>query len=189
MAPMPPTLLVVSGPPATGKTTLAHALARALHCPAICRDEIKEGLVSGAASGSFVPQRGDAANLAATAAFFDVVELLIRRGVTLVAEAAFQHHRWAPRLTALTASANIRVITCEASDAVVRDRRRRRWRNEPWRRRFHADSDPDQLRSAEQPEDAPASYEPIRLKLPVLAVDTSDGYRPAFEEIVAFAVD
>lgn len=189
MAAMPPTLLVVSGPPATGKTTLAHALARALHCPAICRDEIKEGLVSGATSGSFLPRRGDAANLAATAAFFDVVDLLIGRGVTLVAEAAFQHQRWAPRLIALTESADIRVITCVASDDAVRDRRRRRLRNEPWRRRFHADSDPDQLRSAEQPEDAPASYEPIRLKLPVLAVDTSDGYRPAFEEIVAFAAD
>ncbi len=189
MTVMPPTLLVVSGPPASGKTTLAHALAQALHCPAICRDEIKEGFVGGATSGSFEPQRGDAANVAATAAFFDVVELLIRRGVTLVAEAAFRHHRWAPRLTALTASADIRVITCVASDAAVRDRRRRRWRNEPWRRRFHADSDPDQVHSAGQPEDASASYEPIRLNLPVLVVDTSDGYRPAFEEIVAFAVD
>ena len=189
MAAMPPTLLVVSGPPATGKTTLAHALAQALHCPAICRDEIKEGFISGAAPESFAPQRGDAANLEATAAFFDVVELLIRRGVTLVAEAAFQHHRWAPRLTALTEAASIRVITCAATVDVVRDRRRRRWRNESWRRRFHADSDPDQLRSAEQLHDAPGSYQPIRLKLPVLVVDTSDGYRPAFDEIVAFAAE
>ncbi len=187
MAAMPPTLLVVSGPPASGKTTLAHALAQALHCPAICRDEIKEGLVSGAATESFVPQRGDAANLVATTAFFDVVDLLIQRGVTLVAEAAFQHHRWAPRLTALTEAATIRVITCEARDDVIRDRRLRRWRNESWRRRFHADPEPHQSPSVEQVQDAPRPFQPIRLKLPGLIVDTSDGYRPAFDEIVSFA--
>jgi adenylate kinase family enzyme len=40
-----PTLIIVSGPPGSGKTTLAHEIARAVGCPAICRDEIKEGMV------------------------------------------------------------------------------------------------------------------------------------------------
>ena len=40
-----PILVVVSGPAGTGKTTLAHRLAAAIGCPAICRDEIKEGMV------------------------------------------------------------------------------------------------------------------------------------------------
>jgi deoxyadenosine/deoxycytidine kinase len=34
------TLVVVSGPLGTGKTTLAHMLAAALGCPAICRVSI-----------------------------------------------------------------------------------------------------------------------------------------------------
>jgi adenylate kinase family enzyme len=39
-----PSLIVVSGPPGTGKTTLAHEIATVVGCPAICRDEIKEGM-------------------------------------------------------------------------------------------------------------------------------------------------
>ena len=185
---MRPTLIVVSGPPASGKTTLAHALAHAVHCPAICRDEIKEGLVSGTEPRTFAPQRGDAANQAATAAFFDVVERLLQRGVTLVAEAAFQHHRWEPRLRVFGKLADVRVINCVADDAVTRQRRRHRWINEPWRRRFHADPDLEQLAGKDAPADIPpGGYQPIRLNLPTLVVDTSAGYRPDFGEIVAFA--
>ena len=188
MSRMRPTLIVVSGPPASGKTTLAHALAQAVHCPAFCRDEIKEGFVCGTASESFVPARGDAANQAATAAFFDVVNLMLQRGVTLVAEAAFQHHRWAPRLTAFGKLADVRVINCVVDAAVARQRRRQRWINEPWRRRFHADPDPDRLaRTDPQAVDPPGAYQPIRADLPTLVVDASDGYRPDFDEIVSFA--
>lgn len=179
------TLIVVSGPPASGKTTLAHALAHAVHCPAICRDEIKEGFVRGIASESFEPEAGDAVNHAATAAFFEVVELLVHRGVTLVAEAAFQHHRWAPRITPLSEMANIRIVNCETDTAVVHERRVRRWRDERWRRRFHADPDPQQLARVQRDTSGPP-YQPIRLDFPSLVVDTSHGYRPAFDEIVSF---
>jgi adenylate kinase family enzyme len=48
-----PTLIIVSGPGGSGKTTLAHQLAATLGCPALCRDEIKEGMV--ASYPGFVP--------------------------------------------------------------------------------------------------------------------------------------
>jgi predicted kinase len=52
-----PTLVVVTGGPGAGTTTLAHELARLIPCPAVCRDEIKEGLVHG--DPSYVPAPGD----------------------------------------------------------------------------------------------------------------------------------
>ena len=184
---MPPTLIVVSGPPASGKTTLAHALGEAVHCPAICRDEIKEGLILGGSFESWQPAPGDAANYGATAAFFAVVELLIQRGVSLVAEAAFQHHRWAPRLQSLSEAAAIRIVNCVADEAVAHERRVRRWRDEPWRTHFHADPDLDQLTRIKRREMVPPPCQPVQLDLPTLVVDTSDGYSPAFDAILSFA--
>ena len=51
-----PRLVLVSGMPASGKTTLAHEIGRLVPCAVICRDEVKEGLVMQAVA----PHRGGA---------------------------------------------------------------------------------------------------------------------------------
>ena len=72
-----PRLVVVSGLAGCGKTTLAHRLAEALDCPAICRDELKEGMAG--ALPDYVPEAGDELALRTLSMFFDAIRLLLER--------------------------------------------------------------------------------------------------------------
>src|ERR1700712_253474 len=87
-----PTLVLVTGPAASGKTTLAHRLATGIGCPAVCRDEIKEGMV--ASHPGFVPSTSDPLTMRTYTLFFEILDRYLRAEVTLVAEAAFQHRLW-----------------------------------------------------------------------------------------------
>ncbi|MEU6077035.1 AAA family ATPase [Micromonospora sp. NPDC047074] len=177
---MKPTLVVVSGPPGAGKTTLAHRLARKIGCPAICRDEIKEGMVHTAGDFSAAPV--DDLTLRTLPTFFQVLELLLAAGVTTVAEAAFQDRLWRPHLLPLSGLADIRVVHCQIAAATAWDRIKQRQGESPTRR-AHADAFfiDQQIHTAGHD-----SFDRVRLDVPEFEVDTSDGYRPGLDEIVAF---
>jgi len=56
----------------SGKTTLAHSIAHTVGCPAICRDEIKEGMAH--ATPGFVPGPGDELSWRTLPVLFGVLE-------------------------------------------------------------------------------------------------------------------
>lgn len=191
-----PTLVVVSGPMGSGKTTLAHAIAAAVGCPAICRDEIKEGMLHGTGAGatSFVPAPGDELTARTLPVFFGVLELLLKAGVSTVAEAAFQDHVWRPRLAPLLRLAQLRIVHCTVDADLAFRRVLRRAQDNPLRR-AHADPVPKTPKAPEDPDDPRAqaehrlrhlAYRRISLDAPTLEVDTTDGYRPGLDQIVAF---
>jgi predicted kinase len=178
-----PTLVVVSGPPGSGKTTLAHALAQALPCPAICRDEIKEGM-SHAQGSNFQGGYGDPLTERTLPLFFEVVTLLAGAGVTLVAEAAFQDGRWKPGLEPLAGLAHLRIIRCRVAAAVSFERATARAAGSEGRVKAHGDSTIG--KGAEDWARAFDSFEHISVHAPSIDVDTTDGYEPTLNRVVDF---
>jgi predicted kinase len=176
-----PTLVVVSGPAGAGKTTLAHLLARVVGCPAICRDEIKEGMAH--SSPGFAPVPGDELTMRTLPVFFGVVELLLRAGVTTIADAAFQDHVWRPRLEPFRGLAHLRIVHCVAAHEVAFRRVLQRSQDNPVRR-AHADPGPDHdLADFARQRDA---FDRVWVEAPWMQVDTTDGYQPGLSEIVRF---
>lgn len=153
---------------------MAHELARAIGCPAICRDEIKEGMVH--ASADFRPSPGDPLTVRTLRVFFDIIETLLRSGVTVVAEAAFQDKVWAPNLEPFSDRAHLCVVQCHTDQAVARQRVRLRAAS----RVAHAD--------ASVLEDTAYFDDFVRLtaRAPSIDVDTTDGYDPEIGALVAF---
>ncbi len=179
-----PRLILVTGRPGSGKSSLTHALAHAIGCQPICRDELKEELIRSARGPSL---SDSAANQLVYDLFFDAIAEQLGRGIHVLAEAAFQHKLWVPRLTPLLSLASTRIIVCHVSSELARSRRIARAKSDPQRERFH----PDEVVRADQEGRAlpVGEYDPPHLGVPTLTVDTSDGYVPCFEQVVTFAKD
>lgn len=114
--------------------------------------------------------------------FFGVLELLLRAGVTTVAEAAFQDRVWRPRLEPLRGLAELRIVHCVVDADVALERIRRRRAGNPLRR-AHVDSAAQYDAALRRGHDA---FDRVSIEAPRMEVDTTDGYRPGLDEIVAF---
>ena len=169
-----PRLILVTGRPGSGKTTLAHTLGTAIGCPVVSRDAIKEGMV--AAEGGLPGATSDSLTLRTYGLFFAILDLLLRGGVTTVAEAAFGHQRWTEGLRPLTELADLRVIRCQVTGLEAHRRMQHRLGADPTRA-AHADG--EHLA-------APPAFTPLSLDAPALNVQTRAGYDPDLASVVAF---
>ncbi|MEU1088408.1 AAA family ATPase [Streptomyces sp. NPDC005576] len=176
-----PTLAVISGPPGTGKTTLAQKVAQELGCPAIIRDEIKQGMVLTAPD--YRSGGADPFNYRTLDVFFEVMATLLRARVTVVVEAAFQDDLWKRGLEPLSEIARIRVVRCTTSSALAQERIVERARSSAHR---SAHADQELLDAISEGKFSYDRFEPISLSVPTLTVDTSNGYQPSVQHIGDF---
>lgn len=122
MAPNPPLVVVVTGPPASGKSTIAEAIARGLPAPLLAKDPIKEALFDGLGSGDAAWSRK--LGIATYGILFLQLEQEIRAGRSCVLEANFDHDEASSELAALQARAPFRALqfVCTASRDVLLER-------------------------------------------------------------------
>ncbi|MEI6085332.1 MAG: hypothetical protein WCS70_13680 [Verrucomicrobiota bacterium] len=116
--------------------------------------------------------------------FFQTVELVLTKGITLVAEAAFQHKLWAPKLESLQAISRVRIVICSTDPNLARSRFIERGLADTNRERFHGDK---AVHAAKEGVALPVgSYDPPHLPVPTLHVDTTNGYQPDMASILTF---
>lgn len=179
--PRRPMLVIVSGAPASGKTTLATQLAARLDLPLLLRDGIKETLAD--ALGASDVEASQRLGAAAYAVLYGVIGSLLAAGAGVVVESNFRHAGSESELLPFVAASDARLIHCEAATELILARYEART-GSPERHRVHMDAE----RTADLERDLQEGrFEPLRLDIPVLRVDTADGYRPPLERIVAFA--
>ncbi len=178
--PRRPTLVIVSGAPGSGKTTLANRLAGELRLPLLTKDGMKETLadVLGAPDLEASRRLGDAAY----ALLCDVLRSLLSAGLGAIVESNFRRDRSEPELRPFVAASVATLIHCQAAAELLHARYAART-GAPDRHPAHKDI----LRQADlRLELEGGRFEPLRLEIPILRVDTTDGYRPPLRQIVAF---
>lgn len=184
-------LVMVTGEPGSGKTTLGLELSRTLRVPFLSRDQARGGLL--ATAGLWTNQGGQPPpREAAVEAFAEIVERTAAVGVSAVIEFVVFGDRVAA-LDRLQSVANVVVVRTECVAAP--ERARQRDLNDPL---LNRKSVLDALGFASVGEYLEANAEQGDLvrstmmrdfDLPLLRVATDDGYDPSLETIVDWIVD
>ena len=178
-----PRLVIVSGAPASGKTTLGRRLAAELGLIRLCKDELREVMGDWMAPTTHAESR--ALGGAAYALCVRVGLEALERGAGVLVEAAFSRGSAEGMLAPLVERSRAVLIHLSAP-ADLSDRRFRERYARGERHPAHMDA----LTVAHEGPLFEAGWErwerPLDLGVPTLDVDTSGGYVDDLGEIVAF---
>ncbi len=173
--------MLVGGAPASGKTTLTRVLARELCLPLLTKDLVKEALFDTLGSGD--RQRSRELSLAAYAVLYAIVTRLLEAGTSVILEANFHRGTSEAEIRPLLALAHAGQIFCRAAlDETVR-RYDERVTGKANRHPGHRDAE---IAADVESWFAPGSYDALDLHIPILRVDTTQGYHPEIAEILAW---
>ncbi len=180
-----PFLVIVSGVPGAGKTTLGTALRDLLCWPLLSKDRFKEHLfdASGMTPGDLDQSTSRTLGTLADAALHAVVMELLAARCSCIVESFFLPERAAPLLADLAAISNARQLHCTVPAAVSIARYHERYES-GLRHPVHL----DHLEAGDRAVDPipEANLRPVPLDVPLLLVNTVRGYAPAMESILTF---
>jgi predicted kinase len=182
-------LVMVTGKPGSGKTTLGLKLSAHLRVPFISRDQIRGGLL--ATAGLWTNDLVDPPpREAAVGTFVAVVTAASTAGVSLVAEFVVTPERQED-FAAIEAAAKVIVVLAISNDSAARAEQRDG--NDPLLRRPEVlaslghESTDDYLAGTERA--LVAATAETDFDLPLLRVRTDDGYDPPLDKIVDWIIN
>lgn len=176
-----PLLVIVSGAPGAGKTTLGRAVSARLGLPFLAKDDLKEAIGDELGAPSDVPE-SQRLGLAAYRILYDVTARILEAGGGSVIESNFRRGQSEPELRVIVELADARLVHCSAAAETIRARYAARYQRGD-RHPVHLDN----LRAGALADDlANGRFEPLDLDIPTLEVATDDGYRPGLDQILEF---
>ncbi len=175
-----PKCIIVTGQAGSGKTTFAKRLGQRLWMPVVSRDELKEGYVNSfEARHDELPPDTDRY---VTDFFFETISSFLSAKISLIAEAAFQHKVWEPRVAEVKKLSALYIILCSMDPIAAARRHLQRGLDNPERERYHGDNRVVHFRKTGEFL-YPAPYEPPRLDIPTMKVSTDGEYFPSMDDI------
>jgi len=179
-----PTVALVCGLPATGKTTLSLALRDELRWPLLAKDRLKELLHDTSEPGvrEFGREQSRALGRQAMFLLYALARDIAASGASCLVEANFMPGLAEAELEPIVEVARVRQVHCTAPGAVILARYRARF-EAGGRHPVHLDLSVEEELKARIDGDA---ANPLELDCPLLAVDTGNGWNPGLPEIVAF---
>ena len=165
-----PSLVIVSGPPASGKTSLARPLARNLGMPLFAKDATKERIAD--TLGPETMQISGRIGHAAMLLLYDTARELLEAGQSVLLEAFFHHGKAEPDLAPLITIADAVLVHCTADNDILLQRYAERI-GVPERHTIHGDAHRiDDMRAyIEQ-----GVTDPLDLPIPRLMIDTTNSF-------------
>lgn len=178
-----PRCVIVTGRPATGKTTLSKKLGKLLCLPVLSRDELKQGYVVSA--GKSHRELPSSTNGVVSNAFIETVQMLLEAKVSIIVEAAFQHRVWSSVVPNWQIFSDVSILQCTLPAEVCSERYIKRGLDDPRIEFFHGDNGVRKSSGSGKCY-VLGEYDAPRLDCPMLEVNTEDGYNPSVTKIQAW---
>lgn len=171
-----PVLLLVSGAPGSGKTTLAELLSQRIGLYHVERDKLKFGIEFG--KGYSPLERKNTV----VPTYFKAVTALLELGISCIADGAHFRGKTEDDLTSFRNKATVLNIHCNTTDSTDRARRRDEERDKThpdWAEKYEPDYKAMYSETAN----------PVEHGYELLEVDCTNGYEPNLEEIIKWVYE